>query len=1490
VHTTKTGGEDFASGVVNVRDTTPALTLFGAGYYLEGNIILDAEQLVRNYDQAQTTVTFSNNILPFAWTGPGGGNVVADPLLKHVPQVSETFFTTWSQAQIMRDWLSLLPGSPAIGTGPNGRDQGGVNPIGASIAGAPIGTNNLTTAQLSVGFLRSGYGISTNDWPNGSGYTHYKWRLDSGSWSAETATTNPISLSGLANGSHFVSVTGKRDSGWYQDDPAFGGDALVTTSRVWVVNTSYVPPVRPTVRLNEILAVNTTTFTNSGTTPDLVELYNYGNASVDLSGMGLATATNTPYKYFFPAATPVLGPGKYLTLFADSQNAAPGIHLGFALKAGGDSLYLFNSTNNGSTLLDAVSFGLQVSDLSIGRGADGAWVLCQPTLGTNNLALPLADVHGVKINEWLADELFLANNDFIELFNPGNRPTALGGCYLSNAEGSPQLNRIPSLSFMSAGGYQSFVADGDVTQGANHLNFTLDPNVGEILLSDPSLVTIDAINYGPQVTDISQGRSPSGSSTLVSFTQPTAGGPNPAPNGGTVYVTNITSTVFKLLDITNSWRYNSSGADLGITWYPSAFNDSAWPSGIGLFGVESTPAEYPYAFNTAVPAPGTGGPITVYYRTHFTGNSSLTNVTLVSTNYLDDGAAYYLNGAKVGSIRMPASYAYNTLSSGQPANEGTPDILIFTNATLLSGDNVMAVEVHQINNTSSDDAFGMQLYAVRYATNIITTTTVGVPVVLNEILASNRTLTNSLGATPDWIEVFNTSSNVVNLADLSLSDNPNSARKYIFAPGTTIPANGFLKMYCDNTAPVGTNNTGFTLSASGGTLFLFNNLTNGGGLIDSVSFGLQVADFSIGRIPDGSGSWALNVPTLGTNNNVAALDTVSGLKINEWMAANTSGPDWFEVCNLSPHPVALGGLFLTRDLSLPTMSPIPPLSFIGAGGSGFIQFIADKNPGADHVNFKLSKSGLPLGLYAAGIQVDAITFTQQTNDISEGRFPDGSATRAYFTKPTPAAGNYLPIFGVNVNEMLTHTAPPLEHAVEFYNTTSGPLPIGGWFLSNSKYDLKKYRVADGSTVPAHGFKVFYENQFNPTNGSSTPFTFDAAHGDTVYLSQADGVGILSGYRIVASFDAAAANVSLGNFVNSIGEAELVPQSAPTFGVVDPATVGQFRTGAGATNAYPLVGPVVINEIMFNPPLDGVDDNLQDEYIELENISSVPVPLFDPAVPTNTWQFQNGVTFAFPQSVTMAVGQTLLVVNFDPLLDVLALAEFRSRYNVSNSVPIYGPYAGHLSNSGENLALYKPDAPLAPPSLDAGFVPYVRVDKVNYSAIAPWPVGATGTGSSLQRLIGGAFGNEPTNWFVAASTAGRANTANAFDMNTDGLPDAWQMQNFGSISDPQAVPTADPDGDGFNNLQEYLAGTNPRNAASLLKLDSAAVVGNGINLRFTAVAGRTYSVLWNGDLKNGTWSKLADVAAQSVTGPVTVTDPTNQFSAQRFYRLVTPQSP
>ena len=88
---TKAGGLDTADGAINVRDVDPGPpTSFGAGCYLEGNIIRDADQLVRNYDPQRTQVTFVNNLLPLPWEGPGAStrrrsHVQASPAIDRDP-------------------------------------------------------------------------------------------------------------------------------------------------------------------------------------------------------------------------------------------------------------------------------------------------------------------------------------------------------------------------------------------------------------------------------------------------------------------------------------------------------------------------------------------------------------------------------------------------------------------------------------------------------------------------------------------------------------------------------------------------------------------------------------------------------------------------------------------------------------------------------------------------------------------------------------------------------------------------------------------------------------------------------------------------------------------------------------------------------------------------------------------------------------------------------------------------------------------------------------------------------------------------------------------------------------------------------------------------------------------------------------------------------------------------------------------------------------
>jgi hypothetical protein len=318
---------------------------------------------------------------------------------------------------------------------------------------------------------------------------------------------------------------------------------------------------------------------------------------------------------------------------------------------------------------------------------------------------------------------------------------------------------------------------------------------------------------------------------------------------------------------------------------------------------------------------------------------------------------------------------------------------------------------------------------------------------------------------------------------------------------------------------------------------------------------------------------------------------------------------------------------------------------------------------------------------------------------------------------------------------------------------------------------------------------------------------------------------------------------------------------------------------------------VINEIMYHP-ITGIGtnatENTDEEFIELFNITSNSVPLYDPSATTNHWKLANALDYVFPASVSLPAGGFLIVVGFDPATNAVALTNFRTKYSVSTNVPIYGPYNGHLNNSGETIELYKPDSPQIPPHPDVGFVPYVLVESVTYSNAAPWTTNADGTGMSLQRSVAVNYGNEPLNWFACVPNPG-SNTC-LIDSDGDGLPDAWEIANglnpYSASGNDGA--NGDPDGDHFTNLQEYLAGTDPHNGASYLKINSIAPSGGNMAISYTAIAGHTYTVQSRTNLTLGSWQKLSDAGPFSTNTTVQVLDPAT--GKARFYRLTTPKLP
>ncbi|RKX44423.1 MAG: hypothetical protein DRP64_06570, partial [Verrucomicrobia bacterium] len=375
-----------------------------------------------------------------------------------------------------------------------------------------------------------------------------------------------------------------------------------------------------------------------------------------------------------------------------------------------------------------------------------------------------------------------------------------------------------------------------------------------------------------------------------------------------------------------------------------------------------------------------------------------------------------------------------------------------------------------------------------------------------------------------------------------------------------------------------------------------------------------------------------------------------------------------------------------------------------------------------------------------------------------------------------------------INELIAHTdtgnPPPFESndIIELYNPTDAPIIFDGyWYLSDDFALPEKWNIPDGTTLPAHGWVVFDEDDFHPERIAG--FGLDKA-GEQVVLSHRPGAGA---DRVVDSveFEGQANGASWGRY----------PDANIFFQTLEPT--------AGTANQLP--NPTLwIENIMYHPyPLPGHNVTEELEYIRIVNPSVQTIVLSSDGTP-KTWRLNDGIDYSFTSNLTLNAGETLWVVPFDPAVESNK-AFFCATYGLdAASARLLGPYSGNLSNDGERIVLERPQA--SDDLFKPDEISWIIVDEAAWLAAAPWPPEADGAGQSLSRI--GFSGTDPLSW----------------------------TSNY------------DSDQDGQSDWAEYIAGTNPTDPASQLRITVAhPLESGGFIMYWDSVLGRSYSVYWASNL-------------------------------------------
>ena len=352
----------------------------------------------------------------------------------------------------------------------------------------------------------------------------------------------------------------------------------------------------------------------------------------------------------------------------------------------------------------------------------------------------------------------------------------------------------------------------------------------------------------------------------------------------------------QIVKLNDTWKYYDKGA-APSNWTATSFNDNGWasgqaPLGYGMTGIKTTVS---YGPNVSSKYP------TTYFRKTIKLESTPTRSDIFLLNYqIDDGFVVYVNGREAGRFQMPSgNITFNSFASSYAGDAPLTGTIEISSSLFKSGDNVIAVEIHNNKADSRDIFWAAEVFTTMGSTSedFVSTdpvinlsssdNTVSLiacftpisdaekaaqgltPVRINEVSAQNGIYVNEQFKRNDWLELYNTTGNPIDVEGMYLTNSPKNPKKYKITKGdsqagTIIPAHGYLVIWCDGLETVSQLHANFKLDNNKGDLVL---TAADESWSDQFTYTRHNGDQTVGRYPDGATEvFMMNIPTIAKAN------------------------------------------------------------------------------------------------------------------------------------------------------------------------------------------------------------------------------------------------------------------------------------------------------------------------------------------------------------------------------------------------------------------------------------------------------------------------------------------------------------------------------------------------------------------------------------------------------------------------------------------------